>query len=54
LAEGEIKVTIFKDRYDEINSVMQESSDFFYIIVDSTNLALVRAEADLKDDIIAD
>jgi hypothetical protein len=54
LAGGEIKVKIFKDKYEEIKSAMQESSDFFYIIVDSTNLALVRAEADLKDDIIAD
>jgi hypothetical protein len=53
LAASEIKVTIFKDRYEEINSVMQESSDFCYIIVDSTNLTLVRAEVDLKDDIIA-
>lgn len=54
LAESEIKVTILKDKYEEINSAMQESSDFFYIIVDSINRILVRAEVGLKDDIIAD
>lgn len=54
LADGEIKVTISKGKYKEIKSAMQESSDLFYIIVDSINRVLVRAEVDLKDDIIAD
>lgn len=54
LAESEIKVTISKDKYKEINSAMQESSNLFYIIVDSINRVLVRAEVDLKDHIIAD
>ena len=54
LAESEIKVTIFKDKYDETRSVMQESGDLFHIIVDSINRTLVRAEVDSKDEIIAD
>lgn len=54
LAESEIKVTISKDKYKEIKSAMQESSNLFYIIVDSINRKFVRAEVDLKDDIIAD
>jgi hypothetical protein len=54
LADGEIKVTISQDKYKEIKSAMQKSSNLFYIIVDSINLVLVRVEMDLKDDIIAD
>jgi hypothetical protein len=54
LAESEIKVTVFKDKYEEIKSVMQENSDHIYVIVDSVNRILVRAEVDLKEDIIAD
>jgi hypothetical protein len=54
LAESEIKVTISKDKYKEIKSAMQESNDLFYILVDSINRVFVRAEVDLKDDIIAD
>lgn len=54
LAASEIKVTVFKDKYDEIKSAMQESGELFYIIVDSANRILVRAEVDLKDDVIAD
>jgi hypothetical protein len=54
LADTEIKVTISKDKYKEIKSAMQESSELFYIIVNSINRVFVRAEADLKDDIIAD
>jgi CxxC motif-containing protein len=53
LAESEIRITISKDKYEEIKSAMQESSNFFYIIVDNVNRILVRAEVDLKDDIIA-
>ena len=37
LAASEIKVTISKDRYEEIKSAMQERGDLFYIIVDSVN-----------------
>jgi hypothetical protein len=54
LVESEIKVTIFKNKYEEIKSAIQESGDLFHIIVDSVNRILVRAEVDLKDDIIAD
>jgi hypothetical protein len=54
LAESEIKVTIFKDKYEEIKSAMQESGDLFHIIVDSVNRILVRIEVGLKEDIIAD
>ena len=54
LAKGEIRVAIFKDKYKEIKSAMRESSNLFYIVVDSINRILVRAEVDLKDDIIAD
>jgi hypothetical protein len=54
LAASEIKVTISKDRYEEIKSAMQERGDLFYIIVDSVNRIFVRAGVDLKDDIIAD
>jgi hypothetical protein len=54
LAESEIRITITNDKYDEIKAAMQESSNFFYIIVDNVNRILVRAEVDLKDDIIAD
>ena len=48
LAEGKIKVTISKDRYKEVISAMQESSDFFYIIIDSINRIFVRAGVDLR------
>ena len=54
LAESEIRITISNDKYDEIKAAMQESSNSFYIIVDNVNRILVRAEVDLKDDILAD
>jgi hypothetical protein len=54
LAESEIKVTISKDKYDEIKSAMQENSDLIYIIVDKVNRTLARVEVDLKDHVIAD
>jgi hypothetical protein len=53
LADSKIKVAISKDKYKEIKSAMRESSNLFYIIVDSINRVFVRAEVDLKD-VIAD
>jgi hypothetical protein len=53
LADSKIKVAISKDKYKEIKSAMRESSNLFYIIVDSENRVFVRVEVDLKDDIIA-
>lgn len=49
LSKSEIMITIPNDKYEEIKSVMQKSSDVFYIIGNSTSGSFVRAELDMND-----
>jgi hypothetical protein len=49
LVEGEVKIKVPKDRYEEIISAMEQSDDFCYILFDSTNRTFVHAESDIDD-----
>lgn len=49
LAKSEIKVTISKDKYEEIQFAMQYSDASFYIVLNSANQSFVRAEPDISE-----
>jgi hypothetical protein len=49
LANNEIKVTISKDKYEEIQFAMQNSDASFYIVINSANQSFVRAEPDISE-----
>jgi polyhydroxyalkanoate synthesis regulator phasin len=49
LDRREIKVTISKDKYEEIQFAMQNSDASFYIVLNSANQSFVRAEPDISE-----
>jgi hypothetical protein len=51
LAKSEIKIIITKDKYEKIQSAMQNSDAFFYIVINSANQSLVRAEPYISEPI---
>ena len=44
LGEREIRISVSKDKYEQLRSVMEQNSEFFHIIIDKTTWSLVRAE----------
>jgi hypothetical protein len=44
MSQSEVRIPISKDKYEQIVSVMERSSDLFYIVVDRTSWSFVNAE----------
>ena len=46
LAKKNLVILVPKDKYEELNSVMAESSESFHIVIDNTTWSFVSAELD--------
>ena len=52
LAKNEIRLKISKDNYEEIKFAMKNGDGFFYIVINSANQSLVRAEPYISEPIL--
>lgn len=44
MAQSELRIPVSKEKYEQITSVMERGSDFFYIVIDRTSWSFIHAE----------